>query len=121
MRRRALLLVVCAGLAGGHAFAAPSVAELARIERLIAFIEVQKGVQFMRNGTPHSGADAARFLRGKFEKMGESVATAQQFIHQIASKSSTTGQPYMIRLADGRLLPAATVLGEELARIDAKP
>jgi len=115
MKRRALL----AALMAGPAFAAPPAAELARIERLIGFIEMQKGVEFMRNGRAHSGADAARFLRGKFEKMGDGVNTAQQFIDQIASKSSTTGQPYLIKLADGRLLPAATVLGDELARIDA--
>lgn len=115
MKRRALLLAAVAL----PALAAPPPAEMARIERLLGFIETQKGVEFMRNGKAHSGADAARFLRGKLEKMGESVGTAQQFIDQIASKSSTTGQPYLIRLSDGRLVPAAKVLGDELARIDA--
>jgi Family of unknown function (DUF5329) len=121
MRRRNVFLSALAVLAAGRVFAAPSETERARIERLIAFVETQKSVQFMRNGTAYPGPDAARFLRGKMDKMGEHVSTAQQFIEQIASKSSTTGQPYMMRLADGRIVPAEVVLAEELARMDAKP
>jgi Family of unknown function (DUF5329) len=53
--------------------------------------------------------------------MGDQVNTAQQFIDQIASKSSTTGQPYLIRYADGKTVPAALFLGDELKRMDRAP
>ena len=116
MRRRALvaLLALCAS----PALRAMSEAERARIDRLIDFIARHKSARFVRNGSSHSGADAAKFLRAKFDKIGEHVGTAAQFIDQIATKSSTTGQPYLVRFADGRSLPLAQVLGEELARMD---
>ena len=72
----------------------------------------------IRNGNAYSANEAAQFLRAKYAKMGEHVTTAAQFIEQIAARSSTTGQPYLMRFPDGRTLPSAQVLAEELARID---
>ena len=117
MRRRIVLVGLLAA-AFAVAQAAPSEAERARIERLIAYVGAQKDLKFVRNGSAYSPADAAKFLRGKFDKMGEHVSTAQQFIDEIASRSSTTGQAYLIRFADGRSLPAAQFLGDELRRMD---
>jgi hypothetical protein len=116
MRRRVLMLALM--VAAGIVWAAPSAAEQARIERLIAYVESQTQVRFVRNGSAYSSKDAAKFLRGKYNKMGEHVTTAQQFIDQIASKSSTTGEVYQIRLPDGRHIPAARFLGDELQRMD---
>ncbi|MBC7994875.1 MAG: DUF5329 family protein [Rhizobacter sp.] len=118
MRRRGLLMWG-ASLAA-TARAAPTPAERARIERLIEFVEAQKDIRFVRNGTAYSPKDAAKFLRSKFEKMGEHVNTAQQFIEQIASKSSTSGEVYLIRHADRREVPAARFLGDELKRMDSR-
>ncbi len=104
----------------GNATAGVSPAEQARIDRLITYVESRKEVTFVRNGKDYSCEDAARFMRGKLKAMGEHVSTAQQFIDQIASKSSTTGQPYMIRFIDGKTEPAAKFLGDELRRMDGK-
>lgn len=117
MRRRIVLVGLLAA-AFAAAQAAPSEAERARIERLIAYVGTGKDLKFVRNGSAYSPADAAKFLRGKFDKMGEHVSTAQQFIDEIASRSSTSGQAYLIRFADGRSLPAAQFLGDELRRMD---
>jgi hypothetical protein len=116
MRRRLVMLAFA--LWAARAIAAPSAAEQARIERLIAYVESQTQVRFVRNGSAYSAKDAAKFLRGKYNKMGEHVTTAQQFIDQIASRSSTTGEVYQIRLSDGRHVPAARFLGDELQRMD---
>lgn len=116
MRRRALLGVLLAAVCAANAV--PSAAEQARIQRLIAYVEAQSTIRFVRNGSAYSSKDAATFLRRKFEKMGEHVTTAQQFIEQIASKSSTTGEVYQIRFPDGRQIPAARFLGDELKRMD---
>ncbi|KQU68410.1 MULTISPECIES: DUF5329 family protein [unclassified Rhizobacter] len=118
MRRRIVLVGLLAGAFALAARAAPTEAERARIERLIAYVAGQTGLKFVRNGSAHSPADAAKFLRGKFDKMGEHVNTAQQFIDEIASRSSTTGQAYLIRFADGRTVPVAQFLGDELRRMD---
>lgn len=118
-RRRTLLLSVPL-LIAGTAFADVSPAEQARIDRLIAYVESRKEVTFIRNGKDYSCEDAAKFMRRKLKAMGEHVATAQQFIDQIASKSSTTGQPYLIRFTDGKTEPAGKFLGDELQRMDGK-
>lgn len=116
MHRRAVVLGAL--LAAAAANAAPSPSEQARIQRLIAYVEAQTTTRFVRNGSAYSSKDAAKFLRKKFEKMGEHVTTAQQFIDQIASRSSTSGEVYLIRFPDGRQIPAARFLGDELARMD---
>lgn len=124
LRRRDLVLralALAAVAAVTTAQAAISAAEAARIERLLQFVEAQKQAKFIRNGNAYSAREAAQFLRAKYAKMGEHVATAAQFIEQIAARSSTTGQPYLMRLPDGRTLPSAQVLDEELARIDRQP
>ena len=118
MRRRSFLLsgllLVPAAWAGDEMPAAES----ARVERLIQYVESRTDVSFVRNGTAYSSSDAGTFLRGKMKQMGEQVTTAQQFIDQIASRSSTSGEPYMIRHADGRTEQASRFLGDELKRMD---
>ncbi len=121
MKRRTILAALVATLVAGRSQAAISAIEAARIERLIQYIDGQRHLKFIRNGTAHSCTEAARFLRAKFDKMGEHVSTAAQFIDQIASRSSTSGQAYLIRHADGRTVTAAQFLGEELRRMDRQP
>ena len=121
MRRRALLVMAALGPASAMAVAALSTLEAARIERLLQYVESQRDAKFVRNGMPYSGKEAAMFLRAKLEKMGEHVGTARQFIDQIASKSSTSGEVYLIRFADGRIVPSAQFLGDELERMDRRP
>ena len=101
--------------------AAPPPHEQNRIERLIHFVETQKDMKFIRNGTEYTCAEAAKFLRGKLEAMGGEVTTAREFIERIATKSSMSGQPYHVKFADGRLIPAAQFLADELKRMEARP
>jgi hypothetical protein len=116
--RRAACLALLAALAG-HAASVPSAAEQARIDRLLDAVAANQNCRFIRNGSDYSGADAASFLRRKLEAYGDRVKTVNDFIEQIASKSSTSGQLYKVRLADGREVPSADFLRAELARIEA--
>ena len=101
--------------------AAPPAQEQSRIERLIRYVESQKAMKFVRNGTEYTAEDAGKFLRGKLEAMGSEVTTARQFIKRIASRSSMSGQPYHVRLADGQLMLAENFLEDELQRIERQP
>jgi hypothetical protein len=116
--RRAACLVLLAALSG-HAASVPSAAEQARIDRLLDAVSANTSCRFIRNGSDYSGADAATFLRRKLDAYGDRVKTVHDFIEQIASKSSTSGQVYKVRLADGRELSSAEFLRAELARIEA--
>ena len=84
-----------------------SVPEQAKIERLIAAVQHLEDATFIRNGCSYSAATAVRFLRGKWQARRGKVLSAEDFIDQVASCSSTTGQPYYIRFSDGRQLPSA--------------
>ena len=123
MHRRHLLASAAAlgSMASGVALAAPPPMEQARIDRLIHHVELQNGLVFIRNGREYSCEQAAKFLRGKMESMGKEVSTAREFIERIATRSSTSGKPYQIRLANGTLLPAGQYLIDQLKRIESQP
>lgn len=119
-RRRVVLQIalLAAAAVAGQVQAAPSPVEQQRIESLIRFVEGQPGIRFVRNGNAYTPTQAGKFLRGKLDSMGGDVQTARQFIDQIATKSSTSGKPYTVQLPDGRSVPSAQFLGDELARLD---
>ena len=121
MRRRFVAgSLVLLSMAQTVVAAAPA-QEQSRIEKLIRYVESQKTLKFVRNGTEYTAEDAGKFLRGKLEAMGGEVTTARQFIKRIASRSSMSGQPYQVRLADGQTMLAENFLEDELQRIERQP
>jgi hypothetical protein len=117
-RTACLALTAWLGSRGLLAQAAPSPAEMARIERLLAMIASKRDMRLVRNGTVHDTDTAVTFLRGKLKHFGGDIKTAEEFIDRLASRSSTTGQLYWVRLSDGREIPAGDFLRIELARLD---
>jgi hypothetical protein len=95
-------------------------AEMQKIELLITKVESLKDAVFIRNGTEHSPADAAKLLRHKLGALDPATVTAEQFIEQAGTRSSSTGMPYQIRFLDGRTMPSADFLHEKLKEL-AKP
>ncbi len=87
--------------------------ETERIESLLKAIEESKLV-FIRNGSEHDGPAAAAHLRRKLRAADDRVRTAREFIDGIATKSSTTGEPYQVRLADGTVSDLAPWLEAQL-------
>ncbi len=73
-----------------------------RIRYLISHVEGMKEAAFVRNGSSYGSRIAAYFLRKKWEANQDKVRTAEDFIETIASKSSTTGKPYLIRFKNGQ-------------------
>ncbi len=70
---------------------------------------------FTRNGKDHSAAEARDHLAMKYRRAGSRVRTAEAFIERLASKSSWTGQPYLIN-CDGESLPSRDWLTIRLGR-----
>lgn len=93
----------------------PVVDERARIEGLLATI-ASSGIVFIRNGSDHSAAEAADHLRSKWSRAGDRIATAEDFIEQLASRSSQSGEAYRVRLPDGTVHDAGPWLREQLAK-----
>jgi hypothetical protein len=98
--------------------AQPSAAEQARIERLLDAVAKRTDIRFVRNGRDYSGSQAAEFLRGKLGWRLDKVATVQDFIEQVGTRSTTSGDVYRVRLADGRVMTSADFLRQELKRIE---
>jgi hypothetical protein len=92
--------------------------ERAKIERLIAQLESTQNAVFIRNGTEHTAKEAAEHLRSKWKAADSRIRTAKQFVEQIATKSSTSGEPYQIRLANGSVVFAGDYLNTLLAGIE---
>jgi hypothetical protein len=91
--------------------------ESEKIQKLIAAIEDLEDAMFIRNGTAYPAADAAAHIRGKLKYAGNRIKTADQFIEHLATRSSQSGEPYLIRFQDGREVQSAEFLREELKRI----
>src|SRR5262245_32486185 len=77
-------------------------AERDKIESLLKHVEGLRDVKFVRNGMPYDASTAVTFLRRKWQSESGNVKTAADFIDKVASKSSTSGQPYLIRFKDGK-------------------
>jgi hypothetical protein len=99
---------------------APAVAlsEEQKIARLIDGVASEPGVAFIRNGTPHSGAEAANQLNRKYQSAGGKGITARQFIEKIASRSSLSGEEYRVKLPDDSERSAGEWLTERLQQIE---
>ena len=95
-----------------------TLAEEDKIEQLIAAITELQGATFIRNGAEHTAAEAADHLRMKWRAAGDEIVTAGQFIEAIASKSSTSGEPYEIRMANGEAIEAGEYLRKRLGEIN---
>lgn len=90
--------------------------EEARINTMLAALEKQAGIVFIRNGSEHTAAEAASHLRLKLSKTRDRLDSAEQFIDKVASSSSLTGQPYLVREAGKGERPANAFLHELLKR-----
>ncbi len=100
MKNITVVLMVLLSLVVSRAFAQDS-SETAKIQYLIASVEALEGAKFIRNGSEYDAWSASDHLRLKLKAAGKKVKTAKDFIQFCASKSSITGEPYLIRFADG--------------------
>jgi hypothetical protein len=91
--------------------------EAARIEALIDAVQRLADAAFIRNGHAYDSTTAAEFLRRKWQARATHVASAEDFIEKVASVSSTSGRPYVIRLKDGREIPCSAFLHNTLETI----
>ena len=95
--------------------------EAAKIEALISHVENLQDVTFIRNGSDYDAKSAAKFLRAKVKAHAEDATTATDFIAKLATGSSTTGKPYVLRYKDGSEKPCAEVLTAHLKTLTPTP
>jgi Family of unknown function (DUF5329) len=85
------------------------------IESLLSRLETS-GCQFYRNGSWHSSGEARAHLARKLDYLvGKgAVASAEQFIERAATKSSMTGQPYLVKCGSSPPVQSGTWLFSRL-------
>lgn len=69
------------------------------INRLISSVG-RNGCTFIRNGEKYRGREARDLLRTKREANEQLISSTEDFIEKIASKSATSGEPYLIQCRD---------------------
>jgi hypothetical protein len=92
--------------------------EKEKIEMLIKHIEGLKDAMFIRNDSDYDAKTAARFLRRKYQAQAKEIKTAMDFIEKIASVSSTSGQPYVIRFKGTQEVKCGDYLKDELKKLE---
>lgn len=94
----------------------PAAGEKQLIEKLLQHIASLDGAAFFRNGKEFDAKSAAEYLRGKWDNV-EGVNTAEDFITKVASVSSASGKPYLIRLKGGPTQKCGDYLRSVLATL----
>jgi hypothetical protein len=74
---------------------------------------------FVRNGKEYNPREALAHIQTKYEYAKRRIKSAEDFIKYTATKSSLSGQPYMI-LCDGRKILSAEWFTAELKRFRGK-
>ncbi|WP_407901327.1 DUF5329 family protein [Providencia rustigianii] len=113
-RRFASLLVIFLTVFVTTNALALSPEEKIRTEALLAELGKQQNLTFTRNGSGHSAADAESHLRLKLGKTEKRLKTTEQFIDNVASKSSITGEEYQVTDAQGKVTSANQYLHDLL-------
>ncbi|WP_281082442.1 YfeK family protein [Klebsiella quasivariicola] len=69
----------------------------ARINAMLDALVQKTDLIFVRNGDAHTCDEAVAHLRLKLSNTRNRIDTAEQFIDKVASSSSVTGKPYIVR------------------------
>lgn len=96
-----------------HTSAAAGTTE--EITSLLLFIE-QSGCTFIRNGKHYDALKAREHIEKKYTYYKERITTVEDFILYSATKSSITGEPYMV-ICNGVNMVTSDWLNAELAEL----
>jgi hypothetical protein len=90
------MLFALAGAAASPAGASPDGRAQAEIDYLLDYVAAS-GCSFIRDGRAFPGTEARAHLERKYSYARSSLTAAEQFITEVASASSVTGEPYGVR------------------------
>ncbi len=93
MRNRYVVLLLVLVVSNGHADVPD--AQKHEVEHLIRYVE-QSGCLLERNGSKHSGKDAADHIQKKYDYYRDDITSTESFIEYSASKSALSGKAYKV-------------------------
>ncbi len=114
MRRPPVFLLTCFFIPAIMAAPLPP-ADRAEIDALLSRLATST-CEFYRNGSWHSAAEAKSHLLGKLRYLEDKgmVQSTEQFIELGASKSSVSGEPYLVKCANGSVVSSSAWLRSQL-------
>lgn len=108
----ALLVFAAPPLAGAR----PDASTEAEIAELLAAVEASP-CTFIRNGAPHAAPDARSHMELKYGHVRRRVNSSEDFIEFAASKSSMTGQAYVVECPGEAQRPSRDWMLERLREV----
>ncbi len=105
----ALAVMCCSPSVGAR----PEMAD-AEIRHLLDFVSFSQCV-FIRSGVEYPSSEARTHLQRKLDYAGQRIRTADEFVAELASRSSTTGAAYRVRCG-AEEMPSQAWLNTELDR-----
>jgi len=69
---------------------------------------------FIRNGKDYTAKEGAAHMREKLRSAGYRVKTSEEFIEKIATRSSLSGEPYILKTPEGKKISTGHWLTEML-------
>jgi hypothetical protein len=112
MLPRTLLSFLIPVLLCVNAGATQAPTERERIDAALARMD-KSDLVFIRNDSEYTGKAAADHMRSKLKQAGESVKTFDDFVDKVATKSSMSGKPYLVKYKDGSTTELAKWLREK--------
>ncbi|MHC4638771.1 MAG: DUF5329 family protein [Planctomycetota bacterium] len=74
------------------------------IEKMISSLQQLSDSKFIRNGKEYTIDEAVTHIKRKWEWKKSEIKTAEDFITITGSKSSVSGEPYLIKHPDGKVM-----------------
>ena len=102
-------------LFSGYTGADVSPAQELEIEHLLKYVE-KSSCQLNRNGKFHAGKEAAGHIQRKYEHFKRKIKTTEQFIEYSATKSTMSGELYLVKCGEQDSIKTGDWLLEELKR-----
>lgn len=123
LRRFLVIFVVCL-LFPFTVLAKEPLTELQKIDALLEAVKTSD-LTFIRNGKEYSAKEAYQHLSMKLKNAQRSWFappkekwTAKLFIEKVASRSSLSGKPYLVKLKDGKTIEARIWLEARLKEME---
>ena len=112
IRTLILKTVILMGLVSSSAFAAPANTKQ-EIQHLLNYV-ANTDCQYERNGTIHTGGEAVKHIKKKYNYYSDDIESTEDFIKFSATKSKMSGKKYMIHCNDKQSITSKDWLLSEL-------
>lgn len=111
----AMLFVPWGGIACAEGLSSEGQQEIAHLFSYLA----GSGCEFNRNGSWHNAQEAADHLNSKYQYLlGKNrISSAEDFIANAASRSSMSGQPYLVKCGEAAPVESAPWFLAELGKL----